>query len=227
MKFSTAVFTFAFFTAIEAGVSKPTYYNKPKQHGKGLETVEYEFALGVKENCDYKNDDIFIVFEIGDGQLEHDNDKYKCNGHKQGGLHDGGDKKYKRGGNTNDDDCDDNCDYCRVGRSLCRDTFSLCDGILKDDHHFTGEIVSNHQFQFDKTVQSGSLYSCGFSIVDDNCELLLALNGCTEFWECPVDDCGTYKLYDSCIDSKCKEIEIVIVLLEEEQKKKHDGGKKW
>ena len=41
-----------------------------------------------------------------------------------------------------------------------------------------------------------------------------------------VDDCDTYKLYDSSIDDKCKEIEIIVILFEEEEeeKKKH---KSW
>ena len=49
---------------------------------------------------------------------------------------------------------------------------------------------------------------------------MLALDGCTDFWECPVDDCDTYKLYDSSIDDKCKEIEIIVILFEEEEEEK-------
>ena len=49
---------------------------------------------------------------------------------------------------------------------------------------------------------------------------MLAVDGCTDFWECPVDDCDTYKLYNSAIDAKCKEIEIIVILFEEEEERK-------
>ena len=38
----------------------------------GVETVDYEFALGVREKCD--EDTIYLVYEVDDGQLER-NDK--------------------------------------------------------------------------------------------------------------------------------------------------------
>ena len=56
---------------------------------------------------------------------------------------------------------------------------------------------------------------------------LLAVDGCTDFWECPVDDCDTYKLYNSAIDAKCKEIEIIVILFEEEEKKESTNHGKY
>ncbi|CAK9437212.1 uncharacterized protein LODBEIA_P15900 [Lodderomyces beijingensis] len=106
---------------------------------------------------------------------------------------------------------DDLCyEYCSVDIS-CYDTFTLCDGVLTDEEKKIGSIVANHQFQFDNPVQHDALYSSGWSIVYKNGYYLLALNGSTTFWECAVDDYGTYKIYDKCIGGQCDEVEIVII----------------
>ncbi|RCK56544.1 Cell wall mannoprotein PIR1 [Candida viswanathii] len=201
MKFSTATLTFSLFAIANAGIAKPKYYKPaPKPVVDcGLETVDYEFALGVKEKCD--GDVIYLAFEVDDGQLEHNGQTVDCECAAT----------EKRG-------------YtpvtplytCTIEKEECVDTFTLCDGILKDECERIGEIVANHQFQFDNPIQPDALYTCGWSIVNGDDYLLLALNGCTDFWECPVDDCGTYKLYDASIDCKCKEVEIVIILIKEE-----------
>ena len=91
---------------------------------------------------------------------------------------------------------------------------------MKDQRSAIGSIVANHQFQFDNPIQKDALHTCGWSIVEKDCVKLLALDGCTDFWECPVDDCDTYKLYDSSIDDKCKEIEIIVILFEKKKKRK-------
>ena len=198
MKLSTAALTFTLFAIVNAGVAKPKYY-KPKPKLVGLETVDYEFALGVKEKCD--GDTIYLAFEVGDGQLEHNGQVVDCKCEKD-----------KRGYSPPAP-----VEYCTIAKEDCVDTFTLCESILKDECERIGEIVANHQFQFDNPIQPDALFTCGWSIIEDDGYLLLGLNGCTDFWECPVDDCGTYKLYDASIDSKCKEVEIIVLLIEEEE----------
>ncbi|CAK9437211.1 uncharacterized protein LODBEIA_P15890 [Lodderomyces beijingensis] len=101
-------------------------------------------------------------------------------------------------------------DYCSADIS-CYDTFTLCDGVITDEEKRIGEIVANHQFQFDFPTQPDALFTCGWSIVYKDGYYLLALNKCTTFWECAVDDCGTYKIYDKCIGGQCREVEIVVI----------------
>ncbi|EER34731.1 hypothetical protein CTRG_01592 [Candida tropicalis MYA-3404] len=199
MKFSAVTLSLSLFAMVSAGVAKPKYYKpKPKPKLVGLETVDYEFALGVKEKCD--GDVIYLAFELEDGQLEHNGEVVDCKCEKD-----------KRGYIPPTP-----VDYCTIDKTDCVDTFTLCETILKDECDSIGEIVANHQFQFDNPVQPDALFTCGWTIVKEDGYLLLALNGCTDFWECPVDDCGTYKLYDASIDSKCKEVEIVVILIDEE-----------
>ena len=246
MKFSTIALSLPLIAMVQAGISSPTYYKPEHTEGTGVETVDYEFALGVREKCD--EDIIYLVYEVDDGQLERNDKKVDCNCKSEPVIYPTPrpSKTYWSGGDDGecDEDCDDEhkkkgykrgeveepcetptCDYCTIEKSFCQDHFTLCDGILKDQRSAIGSIVSNHQFQFDNPVQKDALYTCGWSIVEKDCVKLLALDGCTDFWECPVDDCGTYKLYNSAIDSKCKEIEIIVILFEEEEeeekKKKH------
>ena len=58
----------------------------------------------------------------------------------------------KRGDDDDDDKCDDKCEYpyCEIHNTDCDLLITLCGGVLTDDKHATGEIVANHQFQFDK-----------------------------------------------------------------------------
>ena len=243
MKFSTVALSLPLIAMVQAGISSPTYYNSEHNEEHGLETVDYEFALGVREKCD--EDTIYLVYEVDDGQLERNEKKVDCNCKSErvfrptpspsaiavvGGNEECDEncddehkkKVYKRG--EVEEPCETtNCDYCTIEKSFCQDHFTLCDGVLKDQRSAIGSIVSNHQFQFDKPAQKDALYTCGWSIIEKDCVKLLALDGCTDFWECPVDDCGTYKLYNSAIDSKCKEIEIIVILFEEEEEenKKH------
>ncbi|AOW27658.1 hypothetical protein MG5_02052 [Candida albicans P57072] len=251
MKFSTVALSLPLIAMVQAGISSPTYYKPEHTEEIGVETVDYEFALGVREKCD--EDTIYLAYEVDDGQLERNDKKVDCNCKSEPVVYPTPrpSKTYWDGGDDNDEcdeDCDDedkkkghkqykrgeveepcetsDCDFCTIEKSFCQDQFTLCEGVLKDQRSAIGSIVANHQFQFDNPIQKDALHTCGWSIVEKDCVKLLALDGCTDFWECPVDDCDTYKLYDSSIDDKCKEIEIIVILFEEEEeeKKKH---KSW
>ena len=251
MKFSTVALSLPLIAMVQAGISSPTYYKPEHTEEIGVETVDYEFALGVREKCD--EDTIYLAYEVDDGQLERNDKKVDCNCKSEPVVYPTPrpSKTYWDGGDDNDEcdeDCDDedkkkghkqykrgeveepcetsDCDFCTIEKSFCQDHFTLCEGVLKDQRSAIGSIVANHQFQFDNPIQKDALHTCGWSIVEKDCVKLLALDGCTDFWECPVDDCDTYKLYDSSIDDKCKEIEIIVILFEEEEeeKKKH---KSW
>ena len=52
---------------VQAGISSPTYYKPEHNEEHGVETVEFEFALGVREKCD--DSIIYLVYEVDDGQL--------------------------------------------------------------------------------------------------------------------------------------------------------------
>lgn len=124
--------------------------------------------------------DLDIVYELDDGQLFHgcretydaskckncyeafefneeDNDKDcddDCKRKKKGH------RNYKRGGYS-DGDCDDDCErvercnypFCELYDDNCDLLITLRDGVLRDEKHAIGEIVANHQFQFDKPPQ--------------------------------------------------------------------------
>ena len=245
MKFSTVALSLPLIAMVQAGISSPTYYKPEHTEEIGVETVDYEFALGVREKCD--EDTIYLAYEVDDGQLERNDKKVDCNCKSEPVVYPTPrpSKTYWDGGDDNDEcdeDCDDedkkkghkqykrgeveepcetsDCDFCTIEKSFCQDQFTLCEGVLKDQRSAIGSIVANHQFQFDNPIQKDALHTCGWSIVEKDCVKLLALDGCTDFWECPVDDCDTYKLYDSSIDDKCKEIEIIVILFEEEEEEK-------
>ena len=250
MKFSTVALSLPLIAMVQAGISSPTYYKPEHTEEIGVETVDYEFALGVREKCD--EDTIYLAYEVDDGQLERNDKKVDCNCKSEPVVYPTPrpSKTYWDGGDDNDEcdeDCDDedkkkghkqykrgeveepcetsDCDFCTIEKSFCQDQFTLCEGVLKDQRSAIGSIVANHQFQFDNPIQKDALHTCGWSIVEKDCVKLLALDGCTDFWECPVDDCDTYKLYNSAIDAKCKEIEIIVILFEEEEEeRKH---KSW
>ena len=73
-------------------------------------------------------------------------------------------RNYKRGGYGSErrqSDCESDCErsercnypFCELYEDNCDLLLTLCDGVLHDDRHATGEIVANHQFQFDKPPQ--------------------------------------------------------------------------
>ena len=49
MKFSTVALSLPI-AMVQAGISSPTYYKPEHTEEIGVETVDYEFALGVREN---------------------------------------------------------------------------------------------------------------------------------------------------------------------------------
>ncbi|KAF6065284.1 hypothetical protein FOB64_005037 [Candida albicans] len=102
---------------------------------------------GVREKCD--DSIIYLVYEVDDGQLERNDKKLDCN------------CKSERVSRPAQD-----CDFCTIEKSFCQDHFTLCEGVLKDQHSAIGSIVSNHQFQFDKPAQKDALHTCGWSIVE-------------------------------------------------------------
>ena len=182
--------------------------------------------------------DLDIVYELDDGQLFHgcretydaskckncyeafefndeDNDKDcddDCKRKKKGH------RNYKRGGYS-DGDCDDDCErvercnypFCELYDDNCDLLITLRDGVLRDERHAIGEIVANHQFQFDKPPQKDALHKEGFSIVYTEGNYYLALDHKIKFWHCKVDDKGLYKLYDESIGEQCSEIELIIL----------------
>ena len=50
MKFSTVALSLPLIAMVQAGISSPTYYKPEHNEEHGVETVEFEFALGVREN---------------------------------------------------------------------------------------------------------------------------------------------------------------------------------
>ena len=121
----------------------------------------------------------------------------------------------KRCGGGDDDDCEDdercNYPYCELYDDNCDLVITLRDGVLHDERHATGEIVANHQFQFDKPPQKDALHKKGFSIVYTEGNYYLALDHKIKFWHCKVDDNGLYKIYDKSIGEQCSEIELIIL----------------
>ena len=131
-------------------------------------------------------------------------------------------RNYKRGGYGSErrqSDCESDCErsercnypFCELYEDNCDLLLTLCDGVLHDDRHATGEIVANHQFQFDKPPQKDALHKKGFSIVYTHGNYYLALDNKIKFWHCKVDDNGLYKIYDKSIGEQCCEIELIIL----------------
>ncbi|EGW33556.1 uncharacterized protein SPAPADRAFT_151845, partial [Spathaspora passalidarum NRRL Y-27907] len=95
---------------------------------------------------------------------------------------------------------------------------NLHDSILTDANGRIGSIVANHQFQFDgPPPQPDSLYTSGWSIINQDGNYLLALGKQTVFWECAAG--GFFKLYDASIGAQCKQVELVVL--------KADYCQKW
>lgn len=84
-------------------------------------------------------------------------------------------------------------------------TVTLKNGILHDSLGRTGDIVANHQFQFDGPPQAGSIYTGGWSICANDS---LALGGSAIFYKCASGN--FYNLYDISIGDQCIPCYIVI-----------------
>ncbi|RCK54553.1 Cell wall mannoprotein PIR1 [Candida viswanathii] len=238
MKFTTtsaAAFTLSLFVVAQPGVVPVEDCNKCE-----VDTFDGEFALSVKElGFDYKNYKFLdLVYEIEDGQLEHGSRpdqlypislcKY-CSLVDHCGKDCGEDgvvrlkehpKISKRGGvSVPEPGCDE--PYCKICKDDCIWLFNLCDGVLTDKNYATGEIVANHQLQFDKLSQIDAFRTCGFSITYQYGNYLLALDHKTVFWHCKVDDYGLYKIYDKKIGAQCAPVQL-IVLQGKHCKKRYD-----
>ncbi|KAF6229520.1 hypothetical protein HO173_011560 [Letharia columbiana] len=90
------------------------------------------------------------------------------------------------------------------GETVCTTNpiVTLKNGVLTDQEGRTGEVVANHQFQFDKPVQGPT--TSGFSVCTNGS---LALNGNALFFGCLS---GTFSnLYDISIGAQCHQIYIV------------------
>lgn len=232
---TATILTFNLFRSIQAGIVPIEDCNKCE-----VDTFDGEFALAIKElGFDYKNCKFLdLIYEIDDGQLEHggrQDQLYPISLCKYCSLIDncgkdcGEDgvvklketpKISKRGGATvPEPGCDE--PYCKICKDDCIWLFSLCDGILTDKNYATGEIVANHQLQFDKLSQIDAFHTCGFSITYQYGNYLLALNHKTLFWHCKVDDYGLYKIYDKKIGAQCSPVQL-IVLQAKQCKKKYD-----
>ena len=80
---------------------------------------------------------------------------------------------------------------------------TLQDGVLKDQNGRTGEVVANSQFQFDEPLQSGAIFTSGFSICQNSS---LAVGGSAIFYQCLS---GTfYNLYQQSQGKQCNAIYI-------------------
>lgn len=80
-------------------------------------------------------------------------------------------------------------------------TVSLKDGVLKDQAGRTGNIVANHQFQFDSPLQDGSIYQDGFGICPNG---TLTHQGSAIWYQCLS---GTfYNLYDQSQGAQCNQV---------------------
>ncbi|KAL8720793.1 MAG: hypothetical protein Q9225_002388 [Loekoesia sp. 1 TL-2023] len=93
----------------------------------------------------------------------------------------------------------------RQVRTICGSTpiITLQGGVLTDQNGRTGEIVANSQFQFDQPLQSGALFTSGFSICSNGS---LAVGGSTVFYQCLSG--SFYNLYQQSQGKQCNEIYI-------------------
>lgn len=87
-------------------------------------------------------------------------------------------------------------------------TVTLKNGILHDSLGRTGDIVANHQFQFDGPPQAGSIYTGGWSVCANDS---LVLGGSAIFYKCASGN--FYNLYDISIGDQCIPCYIVIALV--------------
>lgn len=90
-------------------------------------------------------------------------------------------------------------------KTICGSTpiVTLQGGVLKDQNGRTGEIVANSQLQFDEPLQSGALFTSGFSICGNGS---LAVGGSTVFYQCLSG--SFYNLYQQSQGKQCNEVYI-------------------
>jgi hypothetical protein len=78
---------------------------------------------------------------------------------------------------------------------------SLKGGVMKDQAGRTGEIVANHQFQFDNPLQANALATGGFGICSNGS---LTHAGSAIWYQCLS---GTfYNLYDQSLGAHCNQV---------------------
>ncbi|KAL9046201.1 MAG: hypothetical protein Q9214_000906 [Letrouitia sp. 1 TL-2023] len=80
---------------------------------------------------------------------------------------------------------------------------TLKDGVLKDQQNRQGEIVANHQFQFDNPIQQDSIYLDGFSICANGS---LAVGNSAIFYQCISGDFAN--LYNTGDAAQCDPVYI-------------------
>ncbi|KLP06877.1 covalently-linked cell wall protein [Fusarium fujikuroi] len=83
---------------------------------------------------------------------------------------------------------------------------NLKDGVLKDAQGRTGYISESYQFQFDKPVQAGAIYTSGFSVCSNG---TLAFGSSAIFWQCQSGD--FYNLYDRNWAEQCEPVEFGVM----------------
>ncbi|KAL6451072.1 LOW QUALITY PROTEIN: hypothetical protein SBY92_001323 [Candida maltosa Xu316] len=246
MKFSIATLTTAFLAFTQAGVVS---YNDGKgKNDKDIETFKGKFALAVREfndghkgkgkgNKDHdldligdgqleyggRKDQVYDPFNDGhDGKNQHGHDgKNQQHGHDNNNHKSGGNQNWKRGDENNNNNNNEKFEEIKFNKDYF--FFTLRNERLSDEKHHIGEIVSNHQFQFDDKSQPGSINN-GFTIVYEDGEYLLALKGQTKFWNSKVDGNGVYKIYDAPITDKSRPIELIVLKVDEDNNK---NGQKW
>ncbi|RCK63579.1 putative cell wall mannoprotein PIR32 [Candida viswanathii] len=211
-------------------------FNFKKGKGKGW------WKGGKKEKLD-------LLYEIGDGQIEYggrdDQVYYPWGGrYKQEPFDDDDDDDYKKHKYPEPEPVEEDDDGDNYGKHKWKPRgykepeaeefrtikynknhyyFTLKNTVLHDERYATGEIVANHQFQFDDPVQPDALFTKGFTIVFEDGEYLLAINGKTKFWNSAVDDTGVYKVYDAPITDESEPIQLIVLDVEG----KKYGKKKW
>lgn len=86
-------------------------------------------------------------------------------------------------------------------------TLTLNNGMLTDNLGRTGYIAgANQQFQFDKPVQAGGLYTSGFSVCGNGS---IALGPTTTFYQCQSG--SFYNLYYENVADQCSPVNIDII----------------
>ncbi|OQO08463.1 hypothetical protein B0A48_06333 [Cryoendolithus antarcticus] len=84
---------------------------------------------------------------------------------------------------------------------------SLADGVLTDSSGRIGNIVANHQFQFDPAPgQAGAIYTGGFSACGNGS---LAIGGSAIFYQCLSGN--FYNIYDESQGKQCSQVYINIL----------------
>ncbi|CAK4032580.1 hypothetical protein MYCFIDRAFT_86151 [Lecanosticta acicola] len=80
---------------------------------------------------------------------------------------------------------------------------TLNNGVLKDQSGRTGEVVANHQFQFDQILQPNAIYTSGWAVCSNGS---LVLGNQAVFYQCLSGN--FYNLYDQSQGGQCGPIYI-------------------